>query len=66
MHHFVAEMYTFLLQSGALWDIRLVHGEICAIGLLFTPSLADAQWLSIVHTLFAAPRNEKNHNVASN
>ena len=25
MHHFVTKMCTFLLQSGALWDMGLVH-----------------------------------------
>ena len=34
MHHFVTEMSTFLLQSGALWDIGLVHCGICEIGQL--------------------------------
>ena len=26
-------MWTFLLPNGALWDICLVHSEICALGL---------------------------------
>ena len=30
MHHFVAEMCTFLLQNGASWDIRLVYWGLCA------------------------------------
>ena len=25
-------MYTFLLQNGALWDMRQVHSGICEIG----------------------------------
>ena len=29
MHHFVTEMCTFLLQSGALWDMGWMHWEIC-------------------------------------
>ena len=33
MHHFVTEMYTFLLQNGALLDIFLMHCGICEIGL---------------------------------
>ena len=33
MHHFVREMCTFLLQNDALWDICLMHGEICEVGL---------------------------------
>ena len=32
MHHFVTEMCTFLLQNGALWDMRLVHCGICGVG----------------------------------
>ena len=38
MNHFVTEyanMCTFLLQNGALWDICLMHCGICTIGLLF-------------------------------
>ena len=30
MHHFETEMCTFLLQSGALWDMGLMHCGICA------------------------------------
>ena len=30
LHHFVAEMCTFLLQNGAPWDMVLVHCGICA------------------------------------
>ena len=39
MHHFVTEMCAciFLLQNGALWDIFLLHGEICEMGLLDSP-----------------------------
>ena len=33
IHHFVAEMCTFLLQKGALWDICLMHCGICEMGL---------------------------------
>ena len=32
MHHFVTDMYTFLLQNAALWDMGLVHCGICATG----------------------------------
>ena len=34
MHHFVTEMYTFLLQNGALCDIQLMHCGICEMDLL--------------------------------
>ena len=33
MHHFVAEMCTFLLQNDKLWDIGQVHCGICEMGL---------------------------------
>ena len=42
MHQFVTEMCTFLLQNGALWDMRLVHYGICATGLLIW--LRQCQW----------------------
>ena len=29
MHHFLTEMWTFLLQNGALWDICLMHCGGC-------------------------------------
>ena len=34
IHHIGTEMYTFLFQSGVLWDIWRVHCENCAIVLL--------------------------------
>ena len=34
VHHFVTEMFTFLLQNGALWDMGLVHFGICTTNLL--------------------------------
>ena len=39
MHHFVTEMFTFLLQNGALWDIGLVHCGVCATDLLEKPEI---------------------------
>ena len=33
-HFFATEMCTFMIQSGALWDIEWVHGGICESGLL--------------------------------
>ena len=47
MHHFVTEcarMGTFLSQNGALWDMGLVHCEICATG--FVAWLSLWQWSS--------------------
>ena len=35
IHHFVTEMCTFLLQSGALWDMGLVHCGIYEMDLLW-------------------------------
>ena len=32
MHHFVAEICTFLLQNGSLWDMGLMHCGTCEIG----------------------------------
>ena len=32
MHYFVTEMYTFLLQNSALWDISLMHCGISELG----------------------------------
>ena len=29
MHHFEKELFTFLFQSGVLWDIGWVHCGIC-------------------------------------
>ena len=43
MHHFVTEMYTFLLQSGALWDICLMLCGICEMGL--PGSLSASVWV---------------------
>ena len=34
VHNFVTEMYTFLLQNGALWDIHVMHCGICEMDLL--------------------------------
>ena len=34
IHYFVTEMCTFLLQSGALWDICLMHCGICLMNQL--------------------------------
>ena len=39
MHLLVTEICTFLLQTGALWDICLVHCGICEMG-LFTGCFA--------------------------
>ena len=40
-----ANMCTFLLQNGALWDTRLVHCGICVTGLLHI----HKQWNAITH-----------------
>ena len=32
-------MYTYLLQNGALWEMRLVHCGICELGQLWSGSL---------------------------
>ena len=34
MHHFVTEMCTYLLQDGALWDMKQMDCGICEMGLL--------------------------------
>ena len=48
MDYFVcAHVCTFLLQSGVLWDMRMVHCWICAIGLLI---------VSFDHDIFAYSR----------
>ena len=44
MHYFVTEMWTFLLQNGALWDMGLVHCGIYATGLL-TPAYCWHGWV---------------------
>ena len=33
IHHFGAEMRTFLFQSGVLWDMAQVHCGVCEVGL---------------------------------
>ena len=40
MHHFVTEMCTFLLQSGALWDICPVH---YGMGLIDLPAIWETK-----------------------
>ena len=35
IHHFVTYVCTFLLQSGAMWDIFLMHCGICEMGLFW-------------------------------
>ena len=64
MHDFVTKMCTFMSQSGALWDMRLVHCGICEIDLFncsvcFTrwwmkmlyPSSVRGEWNNICHNL---------------
>ena len=35
MQYFVTEVCTFLLQNGALWDMKLAHCRICATSLFW-------------------------------
>ena len=54
MHHFVeqkcANMRTFLLQIGVLWDLGLVHCGICATGLLLCRM---HYWVVIGHAMMS-------------
>ena len=50
MHHFVAEMCTFMSQNCALWDLGEVHYGICEIGLL-TLNVRGPSYLGLTRSI---------------
>ena len=72
MYHFVIEMYTFLLQNGALWNMELVafvgfvrQAYIAAILNIITntsaTTIATDAILTIIINIAAVPFNKYSH-----
>ena len=53
---------TFLLQNGALWDIWLMHGGICEVGLLISIRIDKYNGKPI---RFGGDENDENHAFAT-
>ena len=52
IHHFGTEMYTFLFQSGVLWDMGQVYYGICVISLLNVIFFKNSDMILIMLILF--------------